>query len=605
MRNIFLLSVASTIVANNRAKRNQNGTNTPASTLESAGNFTGNATAIGQSQTTQAGLQPTPATSIASTTDANTVSSSTVSPTVIFANNQIARSDFNHSVGISWSNVITSQPLTNWNRDISVCSCDLTFNQCDPNCCCDPDCTANGEQSAYFTTCQTTTQTTLPYCSSYLSKVTWADGVKIKTIPALGGGLCLMYVNSAVKGEYFTDVGSFTDDTSFTAQYEQGLYLTSKTTYDIAVNISVSPYKDPTSSATVTTSTNFMCIDPNTNVATSSCPSLPTSPTPVLSGTTCSNTVVEVALVFSYKIVSSVLTLTSLDITFVLDSRTMSNSIEQTFSVEYQLEGTVNVYAKSGNPGYIYGLPVLSGLEVSQGSSNAISFNTDPQFGITLVKDTLSSGTIGCTSSTSDYGNRLPVTFGENTISGCTLWLTRDDLLNNCDSLRSRIYNLQTLTAQNIDSIGKFGNASTTNVYDWIKIINNPPSALTGTTSSPGTGVGICSNLLTSFNVEFLYSSYGSTSDPQQAIVGARYSYTSGTFEWTCESVQDCVDPNIYVSGSESQSNIGTVKKPFQLSSTVSFVQVSTLTLQLYVPPPPKIYAELPDDIWYPFSIPT
>ncbi|KAJ3270114.1 Tectonic-3 [Terramyces sp. JEL0728] len=604
MANIIRVALLRTALAN--AILDKRGSNQTSSVSPiTATNSSANITQIAQSTTT---IDNKP-----STVDTTASSTGTSAPDVIFVHGHREMSDFNETLGIVWSNAVTSKPLTNWNRDISICSCDLTFNQCDPNCCCDTDCMTNGDEASYFTGCQTTAQTVLPFCSSYLDKVTWADGVKIKTIPALGGGLCVVYVNckkgsnvAAVKGDFFEDVGTFTDDTSFTTQYKQGLYLTSRATYDVVANISVLAYKDPSAtSSPVPITTSFMCIDPITNVATSSCSSLPTSPSPTLSNGVCSNMVVEVALVFTYQIVTSVLTLTALDMTIVFDSQTFSNSIKQTFSVQYVAQGATNVYSRSGNPGYIYGLPVLAGLQVSQGSANAISMNADPQFGITLLKDVAQTSTVGCPNTLTDYGNRSPVTFGENTISGCTLWLTRNDLLNNCDSLRSRIYNLQTLTARNIDSVGMFGNASTTNVFDWIKIINNPPSAITGAVSSPGTSFGICSNLLTSFNVEFLYSSYGSTTHPQHAIVGARYSYTPGTFGWTCDSVRDCVDPNIYSAGTETITNIGTASKPFQLSSTVSFVQVSTLTSSLYIPPPPKIYAELPDDIWYPFSIPT
>jgi len=33
-------------------------------------------------------------------------------------------------------------------KDIGQCICDVTYNKCDVNCCCDPDCT--GEKKYYF-----------------------------------------------------------------------------------------------------------------------------------------------------------------------------------------------------------------------------------------------------------------------------------------------------------------------------------------------------------------------------------------------------------------------------------------------------------------------
>lgn len=72
--------------------------------------------------------------------------------------------------------------------------------------------------------------------------------------------------------------------------------------------------------------------------------------------------------------------------------------------------------------------------------------------------------------------------FGENLVSGCTLHLNRADLVA-CAALRTRIYRLQTLTASSIDYVGIFGNASVENIYDWINVISNPPTALTGSTA--------------------------------------------------------------------------------------------------------------------------
>ena len=116
---------------------------------------------------------------------------------------------------------------------------------------------------------------------------------------------------------------------------------------------------------------------------------------------------------------------------------------------------------------------------------------------------------------------------------------------------------------------------------------------------------GRCANLLTNFGVEFLYTAYGSNINPQYAIVGARYNYTgAGTFQWRCRTKNDCIDPNIYTGGAISLSNIGTTPQPFQLRSSVSFVKVNTVGTSLYTPPPPQIWATLPDDVWYPFYIP-
>lgn len=62
------------------------------------------------------------------------------------------------------------------------------------------------------------------------------------------------------------------------------------------------------------------------------------------------------------------------------------------------------------------------------------------------------------------------------------MWLKRSDLAaSNCNALRTKIYNLQTLTAAKMSLVGIFGNASISNkLSDWISVIDNPSSTITG-----------------------------------------------------------------------------------------------------------------------------
>ena len=262
---------------------------------------------------------------------------------------------------------------------------------------------------------------------------------------------------------------------------------------------------------------------------------------------------------------------------------------------------------RSGSPGYIVGKPVLSGAITSVGVKKVISYIPDPYFGVTLVKDVKFGGNIGCPSGSTEYLSRDPITFGQNTQSGCSLLLTLSDFNSqaSCDALRTRIYNLQTLTAQTINRVGKFGNASVNNEFDWIPINNNIPSVVQAGATFAQTSTRTCSNLLTEFKVEFLYSAYGIASNPQLAIVGARYSYTVGSFSWSCDSNTDCVDPSVYTTGTENINNVGSATRPFQIKSSVTFVRVSTVGTSIYNPSPPSVFAALPDDIWYPFNIPS
>ncbi|KAI8899878.1 hypothetical protein BC833DRAFT_331467 [Globomyces pollinis-pini] len=330
---------------------------------------------------------------------------------------------------------------------------------------------------------------------------------------------------------------------------------------------------------------------------------------PVLSNGVCSRTVKSLSYTFQYTIVDSKLTISSVIVTAVLQSLTVTASsryFAQEFSIAFKNSDSALVYKKSGNPGYRIGSPVLTGQLTTQDELNAISYIDDPTFGLTLPTDTITSNSIGCSLTGADYANRIPVTFGENTQTGCTMWLTLNQLNTQCDQLRSRIFNLQTLTAANVQYVGMFGNATVNNPFDWILVQSSPMEEITGSISLPQDTFGKCTNLLTSFDIQFLYTFYGSETNPQRAIVGARFSYTSGSFQWECKTRSNCVDPSTYSSpGSEAASNIGTVPQPFPIRSSVSFVRVSTTGSKLFTPPPPKVFGEIPDDIWYPFKIPS
>jgi hypothetical protein len=192
---------------------------------------------------------------------------------------------------------------------------------------------------------------------------------------------------------------------------------------------------------------------------------------------------------FVYSTASGILSIQSVKVVVWLATETIvaNSAISQSFSVSFQSELQSVTYEKSGNPGYIYGAPVLAGTSLTNGASFAVSYIPDSRFGITLIKDvpSTSGGPVSCSAGTTDYDNRSPVTFGENSKSGCTMWLRYSDLARgNCNALRRRIYDLQTLTAANIDVVGIFGNASYSNqLSDWVPVINSPPSVITGSGS--------------------------------------------------------------------------------------------------------------------------
>ncbi len=111
----------------------------------------------------------------------------------------------------------------------------------------------------------------------------------------------------------------------------------------------------------------------------------------------------------------------------------------------------------------------------------------------------------------------------------------------------------------------------------------------------------MCSSLLTEFGIEFLVANFGSVDNPQQGIVGARYNYVSGSFQYRCLQTLDCVTPST-LDPALTAVVPGATAQPFRLKSTVSFVQVE-MDRTTFVPPPPRLIPPLPNDIFYPFQL--
>lgn len=76
-------------------------------------------------------------------------------------------------------------------------------------------------------------------CSNYLSLVNHISGSK----SAYGGGLCVYYANTPIRGEFYEDVGLFETDAAFNPIYQDVEYSTSKATYSILNTAETNFYK--------------------------------------------------------------------------------------------------------------------------------------------------------------------------------------------------------------------------------------------------------------------------------------------------------------------------------------------------------------------------
>lgn len=188
--------------------------------------------------------------------------------------------------------------------------------------------------------------------------------------------------------------------------------------------------------------------------------------------------------------------------------------------------------AKSGNPGYIVGKPVLAGqLQTISASQQAISQQIS---GLTLVGTPPSSSSgrpaVRSTPRTGRSANgqcsladadRIVVGFGESLHSTCAITLTSAQLAARCAS-RGVLDYLATLAPL---YVGRWGSSTYTNVDDWIQVdLGAPATSYTWSASQLS-----CTGIVSAMHVEFLTADVGSVLNPQTKIVSARVVYGTDT----------------------------------------------------------------------------
>uniref|UniRef100_A0A3B3YSX0 Uncharacterized protein n=1 Tax=Poecilia mexicana TaxID=48701 RepID=A0A3B3YSX0_9TELE len=208
----------------------------------------------------------------------------------------------------------------------------------------------------------------------------------------------------------------------------------------------------------------------------------------------------------------------------------------------------------SGNPGYVVGMPVMSGDRATDGISRSIN-----------LRDTLS-----LLQSTEDQDclkgphQRSPVLFGQDYMSGCTLSL---EDITNCSLVSQSLLNVLRGPSPP-QYVASFGNTLLENVLDWVPIKSN---------MNP-TEVQSCQIPL-SLHLEIEWTKYGSLVNPQAQIVSIR------------EMIETNQSSLALLSGG---SSIVPVR------SSVAFIPVSAAAVPGYRAAP-SINAKLPFDFFFPF----
>lgn len=322
----------------------------------------------------------------------------------------------------------------------------------------------------------------------------------------------------------------------------------------------------------------FKCKDDSGTVL--DCP-FTTLPSPSYSGDVgsgkCDNVVIEVQYKVNYTINTTV-ELSEVEISFVLGSISDNTQFfQQTHTMLFEEKPVGNitnttVIARSGNPGYVFGLPVVSGKVFVDFAtqSNFIAVNQERSSWFS----TITSSSQGLCSTTS---LRLPISFGTDFRSGCFIIVKDAMTLTECEQLQKDIYSV--LLRDLPSHIASFGNSTGTAIDQWVAVINNQATAMVAVSNSQ------CGNMVTGVLFEFLFAKTGYSANPQYKIVGFQVKYDADRI-----LLNQC-------NGLLCQT---TTTRKVEITQAVSFIDVSS-TPQTEVKEKPKFKSKAPNDFFYPF----
>ncbi|XP_070819585.1 tectonic-1 [Chaetodon trifascialis] len=273
----------------------------------------------------------------------------------------------------------------------------------------------------------------------------------------------------------------------------------------------------------------------------------------LLNPTLCANVVLKVISVIKYNPAGEMVNVTvSLVLGFV---REAALPLEQEFHITFVQEEREEVAVHySGNPGYVVGLPLVTGTRTADGIARSIN----PGDTLSLLHSAEDQDCL------QGPHQRSPVLFGLDSVSGCTLRL--EDAAN-CSLIFQVL--LDVLRGPNYPQyVASFGNSPLDYPLDWVPIKSN---------FNPGEAQG-CSIPL-SLHLEIEWTKYGSLVNPQAHIVSIK------------EVIQTNITSVALLSGSSNT---------LPITSSVAFIPVSAAALPGYRATP-TINTKLPFDFFFPF----
>ncbi|KAJ3038145.1 Tectonic-1 [Rhizophlyctis rosea] len=333
-----------------------------------------------------------------------------------------------------------------------------------------------------------------------------------------------------------------------------------------------------------------------------------TVPVPTWDATTgvCGGAVLEVLYTFTYEVFPPLpgTILTDVSVDFVYGDVSFDrggNAFTQKFSSVFIQASTPGPpIPRSGNPGYVLSSPILAGTLTTNTTTPsttplyAISYIPNPAYGLTLPQDIILPSTTPrpeCPPASSPPTNQVPLTFGEDTLTGCTVWYALSDINGNCDAIRTRVYDVQMKGVKGITHIGKFGNASWDSIEDWVQVVWGGGGMGVGSVLGQPSPPNTCTNILTHISITILTTPVGSLTSPNPTIIAVLITPHLGSFSYPCANPSLCTG-----------TTAGSTPHPFRISASVEFVEYK-VGAEMKVPVPPRLIPPVPDDVFYPFQI--
>ncbi|XP_030075932.1 tectonic-1 isoform X2 [Microcaecilia unicolor] len=445
-----------------------------------------------------------------------------------------------------------------------LCVCNLLVAQCDVNCCCDPDCSA--EDFSVFSTCSVPlVRGASELCSQEVAIYSLnTTAVPPRRVFSLVNQVnpnifCIYSINyrpglsfispviptesnfdglvKEFSGNSFSTAPDASAGASNPARYEYGAPIQTK---DSFLRF---PVPLVSSQCTDNNPAGFLV---NQDVTCSRSINVENCNIPALSTTFyASEPIVQVPNS------NNMINITVQNLNGILDLNS-SNGIPNTSQVcrNVVLGQNRTPVPVSGNPGYVVGLPLVAGFHPF---ASGITQSTNRYGQFTVLKSYSNQDCLAI------EGNRTPVIFGYNTVSGCKIRYSPD---STCLVIAEAIKNV--LMGQNFpEYVASFGNSQTRNVLDWVPI-----------TFLNTTGKDACQIPL-SLDIDVKWIKYGSLVNPQAKIINV-------TAQLTYKSLQ-----------------AGTAQT-VQVLSSVTFTDASAPAQPGYKAQP-TINAKLPFDFFYPF----